>query len=153
VLVVGGALWTVLTLRLDSFQHPKLVRTAYRLPGKRWSAFHLWEEMPHKVAIPNLAIQVDLQHARKQVWLRLEGLLKAADAERLAQRIHESLAQSRSRLVLDLNRLRWDNVDDLRPLAERLSEFRSRIRLVLPRLSAARPELLLLIAMFQHYKG
>jgi hypothetical protein len=41
----------------------------------------------------------------------------------------------------------------LRPLLERLSGERSRIRLVLPRLSAVHPELMLLVAMFQHYKG
>jgi haloalkane dehalogenase len=153
VLAVGGALWTALTLRLDSFQHPKLERTTYRLPGRRWRAFHLWEEIPQRIAIPDLSIQVELQHARKQVWLRLEGLLKAPHAEGLAQRIHESLAQSKSRLVLDLDRLRWDNVDDLRPLAEKLSEFRSRIRLIRPQLSVAHPELILLVAMFQHFKG
>ena len=78
VLAVGAALWTGLTLKLDLFQHPKLVRTTYRLPGKSWSAFHLWEEIPHKFSIPELSIQVDLQHAKKQVWLRLEGVLSAS---------------------------------------------------------------------------
>lgn len=153
VLAVGGALWTGLTLKLDLFQHPKLVRTTYRLPGKRWSAFHLWEEIPHKISIPELSIQVDLQHAKKQVWLRLEGVLSAANAEGLAQRIQDSLARSKSRLVLDLNKLRWDKVDDLRPLLEKLSGYRSRIRLVLPKLSAAHPELILPVTIFHHYKG
>jgi hypothetical protein len=153
VLAVGAALWTGLTLKLDLFQHPKLVRTTYRLPGKSWSAFHLWEEIPHKISIPELSIQVDLQHAKKQVWLRLEGVLSAANAEGLAQRIQDSLARSKSRLVLDLNKLRWDKVDDLRPLLEKLSGYRSHIRLVLPKLSAAHPELILLVTMFHHYKG
>jgi radical SAM superfamily enzyme YgiQ (UPF0313 family) len=153
VLAVGAALWTGLTLKLDLFQHPKLVRTTYRLPGKSWSSFHLWEEIPHKISIPELSIQVDLQHAKKQVWLRLEGVLSAANAEGLAQRIHDSLARSKCRLVLDLNKLRWDKVDDLRPLLEKLSAYRSHIRLVLPKLSAAHPELILLVAMFQHHKG
>jgi haloalkane dehalogenase len=153
VLAVGASLWTGLTLKLDLFQHPKLVRTTYRLPGKSWSAFHLWEEIPLRVSIPDLAIQVDLQHAKKQVWLRLEGVLSAAHAEGLAQRIQDSLARSKCRLVLDLNKLRWNNVDDLRPLLEKLSRYRSHIRLVLPRLSAAHPELMLLATMFHHYEG
>lgn len=153
VLALGGAFWTALTLRFNWFQHPRLERTTYRLPEKRWSAFPLWEEIPHKIAIPELAIHVDLQHARKQVWLRLEGLLKAADAEGLAQKIHDSLAQSKSRLILDLDKLSFDTADDLRPLMEKLTEYRSRIRLVMPRISAAHPELILLVAVFQHYKG
>jgi haloalkane dehalogenase len=153
VLAVGAALWTGLTLKLDLFQHPKLVRTTYRLPGKSWSAFHLWEEIPKKFSIPELSIQVDLQHAKKQVWLRLEGVLSATSAEGLAQQIQDSLARSKSRLILDLNKLRWDKVDDLRPLLEKLSSYRSNIRLVLPKLSASHPELILLATTFQLYKG
>jgi len=153
VLAVGAALWTGLTLKLDLFQHPKLVRTTYRLPDKSWSAFHLWEEIPHNISIPGLSIRVDLQHAKKQVWLRLEGVLSAANSEGLAQRIKDSLAQSKCRLVLDLNKLRCEEADDVRPLLEKLSGDRSQIRLVLPKLSAAHPELMLLVAMFHQYKG
>jgi len=153
VLAVGAALWTAVTLKLDLFQHPRLMRTTYRMPAKRWNEFRLWEEMPHKISIPELAIRVELQHARKQVWLRLEGALTAAHAERLGQRIHESLARSKSRLVLDLNKLHWDKVEDLQPLREKLVAYRSRIRLVLPKLSAAHPELVVLASMFHHYKG
>ena len=153
VMAVGAALWTGLTLKLDLFQHPKLQRTAYRMPDKRWSAFHLWEEFNGKVSIPNFSVKVELQHAKKQVWMRLEGALSATDAEGLGQRIRDSLARSKSRLVLDLEKLHWDKVDDLRPLREKLSAYRSRIHLVLPKLSAAHPELILLAGMFHHYKG
>ena len=138
---------------MDWFQHPKLIRTTYRLPDKRWSAFDLWEEIQHKVSIPNLSIGVELQHAKKQVWLRLEGVLSAADAEGLGQRIRDSLARSKSRLVLDLKKLQWDKVDDLRPLREKLAAHRSRIRLILPKVAAAHPEVILLASMFQHYRG
>ena len=57
VLAVGAALWTGVTLKFDLFQHPRLMRTAYRLPDKRWSEFHLWEEIPDKISIPDLSIQ------------------------------------------------------------------------------------------------
>ena len=44
-------------------------------------------------------------------------------------------------------------VDDLRPLREKLAAHRSRIRLILPKLTAAHPEVILLASMFQHYRG
>ena len=115
VVAVGAALWTGLTLKLDLFQHPKLIRTMYRMPTERWTGFHLWEEIQRKTSLPNLSVQVELRHAKQQVWLRLEGALSSAEAEGLGQRIHDSLARSKSRLVLDLNRLQWDKVGDLRP--------------------------------------
>jgi radical SAM superfamily enzyme YgiQ (UPF0313 family) len=151
VMAVGAALWTGITLKLDLFQHPKLQRTTYRLPDKAWSAAGLWEEFQKKHPIPNFSIQVELQHAKQQVWMRLEGALSAKDAEKLGQRIRESLARSKSRLVLDLNKLHWSKTEDLRPLCEKLSAYRSRIRVVLPKLSAAHPELLLIASMFHHY--
>ena len=87
------------------------------------------------------------------MWLRLEGALSATDAEGLGQRIRDSLARSKSRLVLDLNKLHWDKVEDLGLLREKLAAYRSRVRLVLPKLSATHPELLLLAGMFNYYKG
>jgi hypothetical protein len=75
VLALGAAVWTGLTLKLNLFQHPKLKRTMYRMPGRRWAGADLWEELRRKTAIPNLSIQVELQHANQQVWMRLEGRL------------------------------------------------------------------------------
>jgi radical SAM superfamily enzyme YgiQ (UPF0313 family) len=153
VLAVGAALWTGLTLKLDFLQHPKMVRTTYRLPAKRPEMLHLWEEMRRKCSSPHLSIQVELQQAKNQVCLRLEGALSAADAEGLGQRIRDSLARTKSRLVLDLKKLHWDKVDDLRPLREKLAAYRSRISLILPKLAAAHPELMLLASTFHHYKS
>jgi hypothetical protein len=153
VVAVGAALWTGLTLKLNLFQHPKLIRTTYRMPAKRWAGFDLWEELRRKAALPNLSIQVDLQHAKQQVWMRLEGRLSRAEAEGLGQRIRDSLARSKSRLVLDLKKLHWDKVDDLSPLREKLAAHRARIRLILPKLAAAHPEVILLAGMFRHYQG
>lgn len=153
VLAVGAALWTAVTLKFNLFQHPKLIRTTYRLPSERWNAFQLWEELPKKFSLPDFSVHVDLQHAKQQVWLRLEGALSASHADGLAARIQESLARSKSRLVLDLNKLHWDKVDSLQPLREKLAAHRDRIRLVMPKASMAHPQLLLLAAVFQHYKG
>jgi hypothetical protein len=152
VMAVGAAMWTAFTLKLDLFQHPKLQRTAYRLPEKSWSKFHLWEEFHAKMASPNFSVKVELQHAKQQVWMRLEGRLSSKDAEGLAQRLRDSLARSRNRLVLDLNKLHCDKVENLHPLTEQLAQYRSRIRVVLPKLSA-NPPLLLLASAFTLYKG
>jgi hypothetical protein len=150
---VGAALWTGLTLKLDLFQHPKLMRTAYRMPAERWAGADLWDELRRKAAFPNLSIQVERQQAEQQVLMRLEGRLSRADSERLGQRIRDSLARSKNRLVLDLHKLQWDKVDSLEPLREKLAGYRSRVRLVLPKLAAAHPEVILLASMFQHYRG
>ena len=153
VAAVGAAMWTGITLRLNLFQHPKLTRTAYRLPEERWRAFEKWEEFRGAHGLPNLSIQVDLQHARKQVWLRLEGVLSSTEALGIGQRIRETLAQSRARLVLDLQKLQWDQITDLAGLRETLASYRSRVRLVLPQLTAAHPEFLLLAGMFECYRA
>jgi len=123
------------------------------LPSKRWSAFEVWEELHRKVASPDFSIQVELRHAKQQVWMRLEGALTKSDAEGLAHRLGESLARSKNQLVLDLKKLRWDQATDLQPLRDKLSEYRSRVRAILPKLSAAHPELLLVASMFHHYNG
>jgi hypothetical protein len=94
-----------------------------------------------------------MQPAQQQVWLRLEGNLSRAGAEGLGQRIRDSLTRSKSRLVLDLKKVHWDKVEDLRPLRDKLAAHRSRIRLILPKLAAAHPEVILLAGMFQHYRG
>jgi hypothetical protein len=153
VLAVGAALWTGLALKFNLFQHPRLQRTAYRMPVGSWNKFHLWEELQNKISIPELSVRVELQHAKQQVWLRLEGALSHADAAGLGQRIRDSLARSKSRLVLDLHKLHWEKADDLRPLWEKLAAHRSRIRLILPKLAMAHPEVVLLAGMFQHYRG
>jgi len=64
--------------------------------------------------------------------MRCEGALSTADAETLAQRLRDSLAQSRNNPVLDLKKLNWDKVQDLRPLREKLAGYRNRIRMVFP---------------------
>ena len=152
VLAVAAASWTGVKLKLNLCQQPKLQRTTYRLPGKNWSAFDLWEEIQQKVSSPDFSIQVELRHAKEQVWMRLNGSPSPAQAEGLGQRIRESLARSKSALVLDLKRLQWDKVGDLQPLREKLATYRSRIRVILPKVASSHPELILLASMFEHYR-
>lgn len=119
------------------------------MPSRRWGAFEMWEDFQRKAALPDFSIQVELRHATKEVWMRLEGAPSASDARSLGERIQKSLERSRSKLVLDFKKLRWDKVENLEPLREKLEKYRSRVRVVLPKLSAAHPELLLLAAMFE----
>ncbi len=155
VLALAAAGWTKLTLKLDLFQHPKLERTTFRFPSKqRWAALEAWEkELHRKFNSKNFAVQVEFQHAKEQVCLRLEGVLSKNDAEGLAQHLSQSLARSKSKLVLDFNKIRWEKATDFKPLRDKLSNYRSRIQVVLPKLSAAHPELILLAAMFSNYQG
>ena len=84
VMAVGAALWTGFTLKLDLFQHPKLQRTTYRLPDEALERVSNCGRNSRKdIAVPNFSVQVELQHAKQQVWMRLEGALSAADAESL----------------------------------------------------------------------
>ena len=46
-----------------------------------------------------------------------------------------------------------DSAERISRLREKLAEYRSRIRVVLPKLSATHPELLLVASMFHHYHG
>ena len=152
IMALGAALWTAVTLRFDWFQHPRLIRTTYRLPEKSWNAFQIWEELQAKAVSPNFSVRIELQHTSRQVWMRLEGALTSVDAEHLGRRIRESLARSQNRLVLDLKKLQWDKTQDLRPLRESLEMYRSRIRLVLPKLTAAHPELISLAGTYRLYQ-
>jgi hypothetical protein len=65
---------------------------------------------------------------------------------------------NRARVPVDVFRQQASPSDSLREQRGRNhgepgEPYRSRIRLVLPKLSAAHPELILLASVFQHYKG
>lgn len=148
---VAAAMWTWVTLRIDYFQHPNLTRHAYRMPEEERGLSHFWDRLHTDRAATGLGIRVELQHARQQVWLRLEGLLETQHAEGLGARLRESLGQTRSKLILDLKQLKWKEEAALRALAAKLEGYRSRIRIVVPRLTPAHPELLLLTSLFKTY--
>ncbi|MCX5788502.1 MAG: hypothetical protein NTX64_08400 [Elusimicrobia bacterium] len=149
---VGAGLWTGLCLKLDWFQHPHIRPTPYRIPKKGWADFRLWEALPEHFRAPGMALNVDVQHAERLVCLRVEGSLKARQARELFDHVKTILAGHRDRLILDLHRLRSEENGALRSLADKLAEHRKQIRLVLPKLQYAHPELLLLARMFHQYK-
>lgn len=145
---LAAAGWTWLALKLGLFQHPRPVRNAYRLDKAPRAVLHEWEDLARSLSIPGLAIRVELQHAREQVRLRLKGILRAADTEKLGQRIKERLGRGRAVLIIDLKELTCRDGSALRTLGRKLEAYRPRVRLSLPHLSTVHPELLLLSQVF-----
>ena len=128
-----------------------------RLVRMNDGAYHLRQKPTVSATLAMLDAAVVAGHARDAAHALVRELDPVADPERLADfafRISaDTLARSRSRLVLDLKKLRWDEVDDLRPLRDKLAAYRSRVHFVLPKLSIPHPELILLAGMFRHYFG
>ena len=149
---VGAALWTGLCLKLNWFQHPKTHRTTYRISEEGWADFRLWEALPKLVRAPDMAVKVDVQHAERLVCLRLEGAVKMRQAQELFDRVKTILAGRRDRLVLDLQGLKIQESGVFRLLRLKLAAHRKQIRLVLPKIQYAHPELLVLARMFHTYK-
>ncbi|MHC4172727.1 MAG: hypothetical protein ACYTBX_09780 [Planctomycetota bacterium] len=153
---LGAAAWTALKLRLGIFQHPRLGRVSFRMPeeGLELWATKIWESLRDESVSPHFSIQVDLQHAKRQVWLQLNGMLDNLHAETLAQRIKECLAQNRGKLILDLEKVRDSEGKALDALANKLRAYRHRIRIRLPRNYLGHAaQFLLLAQIFKIYKS
>ena len=124
VAALGFAMWTGVTLKLGIFQHPRLTRHTFRmpddsLPSRVWRRLHAQN------------VQVELR-SESTVWVTVRGTLNVAAAEQLAARLSHGLKRRKERLVLDLERLAQAEQDALENLANRLSEYRDRIRILVP---------------------
>jgi radical SAM superfamily enzyme YgiQ (UPF0313 family) len=123
------ALWTGLTLKLGLFQHPRLIRHAFRmpeesLPSRIWRRLRGEDEAGHHV-------EVELR-SESTVWVTVAGTLSLPGAERLAVGLGKGLRKRKERLVLDLDRLAQTRHEVVEHLAERLREYGGRIRVVVP---------------------
>jgi len=87
-----------LSLRLWDEQRQRLVGYRALKSVRSWSAFDLREGVRRKISLANASIQVEMQHAKQRVCLRLEGALSTADAEGLGQRIRDALSEARAGL-------------------------------------------------------
>jgi len=65
----------------------------------------------------------------------------------------QSLERCRSRVILDLKRFNSDENSLSPEFRAKLAAYRDRVRIVLPKLQHAHPELLILAQMFHEYKG
>jgi hypothetical protein len=117
-------------------------------------AARIWESLRDEGTCPHLNIQVDLQHAKRQVWVKLNGALDRLRAERLAGRIKEYLEKDQGKLILDLENVKASEEKALETLANRLGAYRRRIRIRLPKnyLNHA-AQFLILAQIFKHYRG
>jgi hypothetical protein len=153
---LGAAAWTALKLRLGIFQHPRLGRVSFRMPeeGLGLCATNIWESLRDESLSPHFSVHVELQFAKRQVWLRLNGMLDNLRTERLAQRIKEYLEKDRGKLILDLENVRDSRGKALETLANKLRAYHRRIRIRLPRNYLGRAaQFLLLAQIFKLYKG
>lgn len=140
VAALGFALWTGLTLKLGLFQHPKLTRHTFRMPE---------ESLPSRVwrRLHGDNVEVELR-SESTVWITLRGTFNTASAEELAARVATGLRKRKERLVFDFERLAQAEKDAVAKFAERLSEYRDRIRVVAP----AAEEFAALALLFAAYR-
>jgi len=143
----GLALWTGLTLKLDLFQHPRLVKHAYRLPQEAPRPARVWR----RLARGGHPVTLELRPERT-VWVRLAGALQSEDAARLAERARAALERTRNRLVLDLEHLTHLEQEAAQRLAETLREHRHRIRILAPA-AFNHPGVSAALAVFALYHG
>jgi hypothetical protein len=156
---IGGmavAAWTALKLRLGIFQHPRLGRVSFRMPqeGLGLWATRVWESLRDEIASPQFSVQVELQYAKKQVWVRLNGMLDSIRAERLTKRIREYFEKDQGKLILDLENVKAFEDEALAALANKLRAYRRRIRIRLPKNYLGHAaQFLLLAQIFRLYQS
>ena len=129
VAALGLAAWTGLTLRLNLFQHPKLIRRTFRapdesLPARMWRRLRGEDEAGHHV-------EVELR-SESTVWVSLSGNLSVEGAERLAADLARNLRKRKERLVLDLERLVQAESEALERIADVLRSYADRVAILDP---------------------
>jgi haloalkane dehalogenase len=147
VAALGLALWTALTLELGLFQHPKLVKHAYRMPSEAPRPSRRSRKLARR--IPSVAVEL---RPERTIWVRLQGAPDAEEAGRLAEMVHEAMRRTRARLVLDLKRSTWSDGEGLLRMATILRDCRERIRILAPA-STVHPGVAAALACFSLYHG
>ena len=145
IVALGMAGWTALTLKLDLFQHPQLIRHTYRMPydtrlARVWQRLRGEDPGGHHVQVE--------RRPWSTIWVQVEGKLAKAGAGRLAADIRRALERKKERLVLDLTHLARIESGAAERMAEGLRLYRHRIRVILPRVS----EFASLTAVFSLYQ-
>lgn len=127
---LGLAAWTGLALKFGWFQHPPLIRHTFRMGAESLPA-RLWRRLC-EAGSGEHRVEVELR-SESTVWVRIEGTLSRANAERLAESLRDGLAKRRERLVLDFNRLKAMEEQAATELVERLKVYADRVRVIGPR--------------------
>jgi haloalkane dehalogenase len=130
LVALAMAVYTGVTLKLDLFQHPRLVRHTFRMPresrpARAWRRLRGEEAGGHRVEVEKRPWSI--------VWVRVEGRLAAAGAKRLAEDLRVALDRKKERVVLDLSRLARLEHEAADRMAEGLRNYKDRIRVILPK--------------------
>jgi len=130
VAMLAMAGWTGLTLRLGLFQHPRLGRRTFRTSEEGRLA-QVWRRLRRHDASGH-RMRVELR-PDATVWMRVEGSLVMAGAEKLVKGLSTALRRTRDRLVLDLAQLTATERQAMERIAQGLEAYCDRIRIILPR--------------------
>lgn len=152
---VAAALWTSFKLRFNLFQNPSLTRAGWRLPPEPFTREWLEAELQKHNVPQRLSVLVEEYDGRRnQLKVRLEGALDRCQGEKLAEDLRVYLKETRVKLVLDLERLKVVEKEAEAAFSQRLSEYRSRVRIAMPRNAPAHAaQLMFLAEIFKIYKA
>jgi hypothetical protein len=126
---LGFAAWTGLTLKLNLFQHPRLIRHTYRfpeesLPARVWRSLKSTDKADYQVSVELRPESI--------VWVKVEGQLLLEESGKLVADLRTALKETEDRLVLDLAYLVKTEKEMVEWLGDELKEFYDRIRVVPP---------------------
>jgi radical SAM superfamily enzyme YgiQ (UPF0313 family)/anti-anti-sigma regulatory factor len=151
---VAAALWTSFKLRFNLFQNPALSRKGWRLPPEPFTREWLEAQLQKHNVPQRLQVLVEeYDGRRKQLKVRLEGALDRYQGEKLADELRAYLKETRGRLVLDMEKLKGMEKEAAAALSQRLSDYRSRVKIALPRNAPAHAaQFLFLAEVFKLYR-
>jgi hypothetical protein len=115
-----AAAWTAFTLRHDAFQHPKLVRRAYRMSPWALRAGQLGP------------LRVTLELALHRTLVKLEGSMDSSSASGLAAGILSHLQRNDAQVQVVVAEGTQATREHLRLLAKKLAPLRHRISISIP---------------------
>jgi hypothetical protein len=114
-LAPAAAAWTGFTLRHNLFQHPKLVRNAYRTTP--------WALRSGELG----SLRVSMERALHSTMVKIEGVLDRASAKLLAAGIRAHLHNNDADVKVVVAEGTHANPQDLRLLARELAPLRHRV--------------------------
>lgn len=151
---VAAALWTSFKLRFNLFQNPSLTRKGWRLPPEPFTREWLETELQKHNVPQRLQVLVESYEGRRnQLRVRLEGALDRYQGEKLAEELRAYLKETKGKLVIDLEKIKTMEKEAAAAFSARLSDYRSRVSISMPKnMPAHAAQFLLLAEVFKHYR-
>ena len=151
---VAAALWTSFKLRFNLFQNPSLLRHTWRLPPEPFTREWLEAALAKHNVPQRLSVLVEEYDGRRnQLRVRLEGALDRCQGEKLGEELRAYLKETKGKLVLDFAKLKVMENEAAAALSQRLSGYRSRVKISMPRNATAHAAQFMFMAeVFKLYK-